>query len=59
MSTSRVHSNAAIHHDGIWYDKGTEFDLPTDVALMEEQRGALLILSTEGEPVTWKSCCGE
>lgn len=59
MSTSRVAANAAINYEGVWYHKGTEFDLPTDVAIMEEQRGACIIISTEGEPVTWKSCCGE
>lgn len=55
--TTTVKVISPILVDGVWKSAGEEFAMPNDQAKALEAQGMVDLVSVDGHPVVWGSCC--
>ena len=55
--TTTVKVISPILVDGNWVGAGQEVDIPNDQAKALESSGMVDLVSVDGHPVVWGSCC--
>lgn len=55
--TTTVKVISPILVDGVWKSAGEDVDMPDDQAKVLESSGMVDLVSVDGHPVVWGSCC--
>ena len=55
--TTTVKVISPILVDGLWKSAGEDVDMPDDQAKALEAQGMVDLVSVDGHPVVWGSCC--